>query len=85
MTDTAKRGVQIGCRYTGKHQFYANSDGTYWEAMAPIDGSMLRIQRGLLAKPKAARKLRMNNLFDLSKRLRLGAPSKLPTVNGASK
>lgn len=82
MTDTAKRGVQIGCRYTGKHQFYANSDGTYWEAMAPINGSMLRIQQGLLAKPKAARKLRMNILFDLSKRLRLVAATKLPTVKG---
>ncbi|MFN3376346.1 MAG: hypothetical protein ACK40S_07330 [Burkholderiaceae bacterium] len=82
MTSTTKRGVQIGCRYTGKHQFCVTSDGVYWEALPPIDGSMLRVQQGLLAKPKAPRKPRVTATFKFSERLRLGAPSKLPTVKG---
>lgn len=82
MTATTKRGVQIGCRYTGKHQFCATSEGIYWEALPPIDGSMLRIQQGLLAKPKAPRKPRVSMEFRFTERLRLGAPSKLPNVKG---
>jgi hypothetical protein len=51
--------VQIGSKFTGKYQGFADTtNGVYWEVLPKIEGDAGRIQRGLLkprvSRPKAA-------------------------------
>jgi len=48
--------VHIGARYTGKYAAHADTTtGAYWEALPPIEGAALDMQKALLAKPRPPR------------------------------
>lgn len=43
------RVVEIGSRYTGRHEGFADTrTGEYWESLPPITEDNLRIQQALL-------------------------------------
>jgi hypothetical protein len=55
--DKQSKGVVIGSAFAGRQGFAETRTGTYWEAMPPITGDCLRLQRGLI---KHARKARLD-------------------------
>ena len=48
-SEPKKKGVVVGCRFTGKHDGFAHvSTGEYWEVLPRIDGDDLTVQKCML-------------------------------------
>lgn len=53
------KGTHIGRLYTGQHKLHVDTQsGVYFEALPPVQGEMLRVQRALLAPVAAQPKSR---------------------------
>ena len=58
------RPVEIGSRYTGKPEGFADTrTGVYWESLPRIEGDCLRIQRALLHHASTSWKIRWPRSF----------------------